>query len=264
MDNSVESNDACAFKIEPNFIPATAIRRLEIVSGSKGLGDVWRCSMSTQSETRSVLVAVKSIKVPQIADAELVQKTGKRIRREAHVWMQLSHDHILPLEGVTEGFGPLPALVTPWMENGSLNDYLRRAVGLSRERKLRMVREVAAALQYLHDKDIVHGDLNSTNVLVNSEGRLYLGNFGLSMILAESQNPTFNSCHPGNIRWMPPEAIMPLEVDEAMEVPEGRPTKAGDIYSYGCIMLQVCRVFLTNSILLISCRCFLDMNLITV
>lgn len=112
--------------------------------------------MFTQSEAHPV--AVKSVRIPTGADRELIRKTGNRIRREAYVWIQLSHDNILPLEGITEGFGPLPAFVAPWMENGTLNDYLRREIGLSRERMLTMVREVAAGLQYLHDKDIVHGD----------------------------------------------------------------------------------------------------------
>lgn len=40
--------------------------------------------------------------------------------------MQLSHDHILPWEGITDSFGELPALVSLWMENGTLNDYLKR------------------------------------------------------------------------------------------------------------------------------------------
>ncbi|KAG2368634.1 kinase-like domain-containing protein, partial [Suillus spraguei] len=155
---------------------------------------------------------------------------------EAYVWIQLSHDNILPLEGITQGFGPLPAFVAPWMENGTLNDYLRR--------------EVAAGIQYceyrglallaangspvVHDKDIVHGDITDTNILVSNDGRLYLADFALSIILAESDNTTFSSCYGGNSRWMPPEAIVPLE---GMEQPEGKPTKAGDVYAYGCIMM---------------------------
>ncbi|KIK35701.1 hypothetical protein CY34DRAFT_32641, partial [Suillus luteus UH-Slu-Lm8-n1] len=157
------------------------------------------------------------------------------IRREAYVWIQLLHDNILPLEGVTEGFGPLPAFVSLWMEEGSLDGYLKREVGLSWERKLSMVRDVAAGLQYLHDKDIVHGDLTATNVLVSGDGRLCLADYGLSMILAESGNPTFNSCHGGNVRWMPPEAIQLGDAGEE----ENKPTKAWDIYSFGCIMMQV-------------------------
>ncbi|KAG2060086.1 kinase-like protein, partial [Suillus hirtellus] len=154
--------------------------------------------------------------------------------REVYVWIQLLHYNILPLEGVTfaEEFGLLPALVTPWMENGSLDDYLKREDVFNSDSTLQ-VREVAAGLEYLHDKGIVHGDLTATNVLVGSDGRLCLADFGLSMILAESGNATFNLCHSGNVRWAAPELF-----DEY-----AKPTKASDIYSYGCIMMQVRRVF---------------------
>ena len=74
-----------------------------------------------------------------------------------------------------------------------------------------------------------------TNILVDGDGNLRLADFGLSMVLAESQNATFNSMHPGNIRWMAPEVVDPPLDIELQE----KPTKAGDIYSYGCVMLQV-------------------------
>jgi serine/threonine protein kinase len=50
----------------------------------------------------------------------------QRIRREAYVWIRLSHNHILPFLGITmrADFGVVPALVSPWMENKSLSDYL--------------------------------------------------------------------------------------------------------------------------------------------
>jgi len=86
----------------------------------------------------------------------------------------------------------------------------------------------------VHDEGVVHGDLTRTNVLIISDGELSLADFGLSMILAESQNCTFNSCHAGNVRWMAPETLaMPKEGGVTMR------TKAADIYSYGCIMLQL-------------------------
>ncbi|KAG2140662.1 kinase-like domain-containing protein [Suillus clintonianus] len=231
METSIESN-LIDLKIQPIFIPTTAIQRLhQCPSYAGGLGDVWKCSMSTQSNTH--LVAVKALRVPQSTDTELVRKAGMRIRRQVYVQMQLSHDHILPLEGITEGFGPLPALVAPWMENGSLNEYLRLQFSqLSRPMKLQMVGDIAAGLQYLHDKDIVHGELTDTNVLVSSEGRLYIGGFGLSMILTQSEHATFNSCLPGNIRWMAPETV-------TFDAQDYKPTKANDIYSYGCVMMQV-------------------------
>lgn len=222
------------FKIEPIFIPATDIVKVrKFPNCTGGRGDIWKCLMAAQSRTRHV--AVKSIRVPSLEDEE-IEAIGKKIRREAYVWIKLKHNHILPFEGVTvaEEFGPLPALVSPWMEEGSLDDYLKRKCsGLSDLQKQKLIWQVTAGISYLHGDDIVHGDLTATNILVDSHGCLRLADFGLSMILAEAANATFNSCHAGNVRWMPPEA---LQADE-----EGyeRPTKAWDVYSYGCVAFQI-------------------------
>jgi serine/threonine protein kinase len=89
----------------------------------------------------------------------------------------------------------------------------------------------------MKDDKIMH----QTNVLINSNDKLCLADFGLSVILAESSNSTFNSCHAGNVRWMAPEMF-------DLPDPEGEPIKPrmpGDIYSHGCIMLQVGICFLS-------------------
>lgn len=235
------------FKIEPTPIPETDIARdgkFPIYRG--GFGDIWKCSMATQSGTRHC-VAVKSIRILSLTDDEKILAIGKKVRREAYVWIQLQHDHILPLEGVTvaEEFGPLPALVSLWMEKGSLDDYLKHEhSGMPDLRKRELIWQVTAGISYLHGKGIVHGDLTATNVLVDSSGRLRLADFGLSMILAESGNATFNSCHPGNVRWMPPEALGAGAGGEDEDENENdtkyeKPTKAWDVYSYGCVVLQI-------------------------
>ncbi|KAG1803955.1 kinase-like domain-containing protein [Suillus subaureus] len=231
------------FKIDPKIIPATDIIRDGIFpSGRGGFGDVWKCSMTTQSGTRR-LVAVKSFRVLSTTDDELIKTIANRIRREAYVWIQLNHDHILPLEGVTIAgeFGPLPALVSPWMEQGSLHNYLKRVFSsLSDPQKLELIWQVAAGLSYLHDMGIVHGNLTATNVLVDGSGCLRLADFGLSMILAEAGDATFSSLHSGDLRWMPPEAFQTdAEVDDEDETKDEKPTKAWDVYSFGCVALQI-------------------------
>ncbi|KAJ8589881.1 hypothetical protein M405DRAFT_861823 [Rhizopogon salebrosus TDB-379] len=147
------------FKINPTLIDSTAIRKLHrFPDASGGLGDVWKCSMSTPSGTRTV--AVKCIRVAFADDEELIQKSGKRIHREAHVWITLSHDHILPLLGITmsDGFGPLPALVSPWMENRSLNDYLKREFPqLSDHRKLELVGAPRPLRRFILTSDFRYG-----------------------------------------------------------------------------------------------------------
>ncbi|KAG1796467.1 kinase-like domain-containing protein [Suillus variegatus] len=227
-----KSNVTVQFKIEPNIIPATAIKKSQNNTHYAGeFGDVWKCYMSTKFKARPV--AVKVIRVPDPSQIMLLRKTAEG---EAYVWMQLLHDNILPLEGVTEGFGPLPALVTPWMENGTLDDCLRREVGLAWERKLSMVREVAAGLQYLHDEGIVHGGIDDTSVLVSSDGRLCLAaGFNNSKFVAKSSIPALKSFPTNKFRWRPPEVF----VQEEDVMNNLKPTKAEDVYSYGCVMMRV-------------------------
>ncbi|KAG2109407.1 kinase-like domain-containing protein [Suillus discolor] len=86
----------------------------------------------------------------------------------------------------------------------------------------------------VHYKEVVHGGLTYTNVLMSADGKLYLADFSLSMILLVAQSSNFNSCHTGNVRYMAPE-ILGLPGEGRVVVP----TKAANVYSCGCIMLQL-------------------------
>jgi hypothetical protein len=46
--------------------------------------------------------------------------------RNIKVWTRLDHQYVLCLHGTVTGFGPFRALVSPWMQNGTLNSYLAR------------------------------------------------------------------------------------------------------------------------------------------
>ncbi|KAG2106086.1 kinase-like domain-containing protein [Suillus cothurnatus] len=157
----------------------------------------------------------------------------QNLDREIAIWAILEHQYVLSLHGTVTGFGPFRALVSPWMSNGTLNSYLNRGYAtLTTTDKLLIVRQITEGLKYLHDNYVIHGDLTSNNVLIAADGSVRLADFGISNIMVES-NPAF-SYHAGAVRWAAPELVI---------IPEGQTvqcaTKSSDIYSVGCIILQV-------------------------
>jgi serine/threonine protein kinase len=65
------------------------------------------------------------------------------------------------------------------------------------------------------------------------------------MVVPESGNVTFGSVEAGNTRWMAPEFVGYTNDSEEPR----KPTKAGDIYSFGCVMLQVRLIVIIDSLI---------------
>ncbi|KAF8834509.1 WD40 repeat-like protein [Paxillus ammoniavirescens] len=174
-----------------------------ITSGS--FGDIYRDKL--RLDGKSIDVAVKAIRTYSADDGDDAQK-NKKIRRELKTWANLDHVNILPLFGTTTNFGRFPAMVCPWLENGSLTSYLeRRHDALNPVERVSLISDAAAGLQYLHSQSIVHGDLSG----------------------ASSQAG-------GTLRWTAPE-LLDLQVPDDVENLVPRPLS--DVYSFGRIILQV-------------------------
>ncbi|KAJ8583885.1 kinase-like protein, partial [Rhizopogon salebrosus TDB-379] len=167
-----------------------------------------------------------------------------RVRRELKVWSRLKHDCILPLWGVANDFGPYPAMICPWVDNGTLTNFLEcRQDMLSSQDKFSLLKDITLGLQYLHSNSIVHGDLTGSNVLIGSNGRACLADFGLSTMILEFTGPSYlTSTIGGNIRWAAAE-LFEVPEDEGIVAAVPLSTEC-DIYSFGSITLQVltCKV----------------------
>ncbi|KAG1831063.1 kinase-like domain-containing protein, partial [Suillus variegatus] len=207
--------------------------RYPITSG--GFGDIWKCDLLVALPTVTILimtkVAVKTIRAFESDDEVLMRKNSRRVRRELRVWGRLKHDTILPLWGVATDFGPYPAMICPWAENGALTGYLeRKESSLSSEDKIFLLHDIALGLQY---RKFV------SNVLIYGNGRACLADFGLSTIILEFVGTSyFTSSIRGNVRWVAAELCEVSEDDELSLSTEC------DIYSFGSITLQVltCKV----------------------
>ncbi|KAJ8587862.1 kinase-like protein [Rhizopogon salebrosus TDB-379] len=195
-----------------------------------GFSDVWKCFWIGEN----IPVAVTAIRIP--GDIKDREKKSRRLCLEAQIWATLDDVHILPLLGITWGFGPLPALVCPWVENGHLTGYLELNHGnLSVGRRFHILHGLVSAVSYLHSRGVIHGDITGSSVLINGQGEPLLADFRLSFLGMELTESSYSSsCKPGNVRWAAPELFIDL--------PDGSSCRAcvkSDIYSVGCVMLQV-------------------------
>ncbi|KAG1811694.1 kinase-like domain-containing protein [Suillus variegatus] len=214
------------------------ISRLHAFAAKNGSSwDTWQCHLYT-ADLGKVQVAVKAHRGFDASNPVI----RKRLLRACRLWIKLEHRNIVHIYGMTSGFSVFPAVVTTWMRNGTLTEYLNRQYSyLTSRGRSHLLNDVASGLCYLHSQDIVHGSLTGSNVLIDESGGAYLTDYGLAYIIATSgadmrtsTTETYNS--PNAARWAAPELILSEDSDDEIEP---NPTKFSDVYSFGCIMLQI-------------------------
>ncbi|KIO21754.1 hypothetical protein M407DRAFT_217648 [Tulasnella calospora MUT 4182] len=134
--------------------------------------------------------------------------------REAGFLVELSHPNIVKLDGFVEDISKnVIWLVFPWEENGSLRDFVASADWEIPER-ISLIRDVAGGVEYLHSRTppLYHGDLKSINVLVSSEYRAVITDFGSARLLldvkfsAATKTMTLTG-DKYTLRWAAPELL---------------------------------------------------------
>ncbi|HBH54490.1 MAG TPA: hypothetical protein DDY91_21620 [Planctomycetaceae bacterium] len=122
--------------------------------GRGGMGEVYRAWQPELSRW----VALKTLR-PGWGEA-----MGPRVQREARILGRLQHPHIVRIHDTGEHHGQ-PYLVMEWIQGGSLEDRLRQGP-LSIREAVRVVRQIASALEAVHLLGIIHRDLKPANVLL--------------------------------------------------------------------------------------------------
>ncbi|KAF9237147.1 kinase-like domain-containing protein [Melanogaster broomeanus] len=203
-------------------------------------GDVYRCNYKTNSGIKEVAVKAFRFKFTVVeGDGIGSDRSVKMVRRELGIWRRLEHDNIVPFLGVVYGFGrqECASLVSSWMPNGTLQRFLAEQDGeLTVDRRLQLLLDIANGLDYLHSFPIIHGDLNSNNVLLDANFNARLADFGYASLMGETPEALaylqMSTMRPGTIRWAAPEQIS-LDTEETAQS-----TTKSDIYSFGNIALQ--------------------------
>ncbi|XP_075854003.1 ephrin type-A receptor 5 isoform X5 [Microcebus murinus] len=195
---------------------------IERVIGAGEFGEVCSGRLKLPGK-RELPVAIKTLKVGY------TEKQRRDFLGEASIMGQFDHPNIIHLEGVVTKSKPV-MIVTEYMENGSLDTFLKKNDGQFTVIQLvGMLRGIAAGMKYLSDMGYVHRDLAARNILINSNLVCKVSDFGLSRVLEDDPEAAYTT-RGGKIpiRWTAPEAIAFRKF-----------TSASDVWSYGIVMWEV-------------------------
>jgi len=182
--------------------------------GKGGFGDVYlgeHIHLNTQ-------VAIK------VLQTRLVGSNLEQFRVEAQTIARLVHPHIVRIFdfGVEDD---IPFLVMDYAPNGILRQRHPKGIPVPAKSIVAYVKQVAAALQYAHDRKLIHRDVKPENMLLGLTGDVLLSDFGLVLIAQSTGSQTTKEVA-GTIPYMAPEQI------------NGKPRPASDQYALGIVIYE--------------------------
>ena len=161
----------------------------------------------------------------KLLSAALAQEEGFRIRFEAEIetLRKLNHPNIVRLFGFGEQDGHL-FYAMELVDGNSLEEELRRGRRFDWREVARIGIETCRALRHAHDRGVIHRDIKPGNLLLATDGRVKLSDFGIARLFGNSRLTSAGNVV-GTAEYMAPEQA------------EGRPVDArADLYSLGALL----------------------------
>jgi Protein kinase domain len=190
--------------------------RVESLVGRGGMGVVYRATDLSLDRP----VALKLI-APELAQDK---RFRERFLREPRLAAALDHPHVIPIYEAGEHDGQL-YLAMRFVEGSDLKTVLEQEGRLPPERALKVLGQVAGALDAAHRRALVHRDVKPANVLIDTDGHAYLTDFGITKQVGGASTDTGRMV--GTLDYLAPEQIRGDPVD-------GRT----DVYALGCLLYE--------------------------
>ncbi|XP_023633739.1 probable receptor-like protein kinase At1g80640 isoform X3 [Capsella rubella] len=187
--------------------------------GRGGFGYVYKASLGNNT-----LAAVKKIE-------NVSQEAKREFQNEVDLLSKIHHPNIISLLGygseISSSF-----IVYELMQNGSLDAQLHgpsRGSALTWHMRMKIALDTARAVEYLHERcrpPVIHRDLKSSNILLDSSFNAKISDFGLAvMVGAHGKN---NIKLSGTLGYVAPEYLL-----------DGKLTDKSDVYAFGVVLLEL-------------------------
>ncbi|KAK3131307.1 hypothetical protein QOZ80_6BG0504780 [Eleusine coracana subsp. coracana] len=165
-------------------------------------------------------VAIKVLKSDR-----LNENMEKEFAHEVYIMRKIRHKNIVRFLGACTKPKTL-CIVTEFMKNGSLYDFLHKRKGSFKlPGLLKAAVDISKGMDYLHKNRIIHRDLKTANLLMDEHELVKVADFGVARVKAESGVMTAET---GTYRWMAPEVIQHKPYD----------SKA-DVFSFGIVLWEL-------------------------
>jgi len=195
--------------------------RIERLLGKGGMATVYEAYEGGVLER---VVALKVLPPEFLHDGTF----ASRFTQEARFAAALEHSNIVPIyaSGINDGI--------PWMSmrlitGGTVADLLaQNSSGVGGEQLWKILHGVAEALDYAHARGVIHRDIKPSNILLDKDGRAYIGDFGLALLMEGGERLTQTRTALGTPRYMAPEQALGLAIDARC-----------DVYSLGVVAYEM-------------------------
>ena len=192
---------------------ALLVGRYRIVKqlGQGGMGSVW---LVEDTELDNKPFAIKML--PSILVSN--KRAYRQLKDEALVAMRLVHPNIVQIRAFEENYGN-PFLVMDYIDGQNLDDYLAEKCkvesveckvggGISEDEVIRILKPIAAALDYAHGEGVVHRDIKPANMMIRRDGHPFILDFGIAREIQETMTRVTGKLSSGTLLYMSPEQLM--------------------------------------------------------
>ena len=187
--------------------------------GQGGMGSVW---LAEDMKLDGFKVAIKMLPSVLVNN----KRAYVQVKAEALVSLKLSHPNIATVRAFEEESGS-PFLVMDYIDGQTLDDYLAEKGKLAEDEAIRLLKPVAAALDYAHTQGVVHRDVKPGNVMIAKDGTPYVLDFGIAREIQETMTRVTGKLSSGTLLYMSPEQLH-----------GAAPSATQDIYSFAAMTYE--------------------------